>query len=138
MVPALHPVSALHPVRADWEEVALLDWEEAALLDWEEVALPDWEEVASAMASAVASAVAGVDRRTKLIEQQVSGHPAIPMCPAATAERLVAASLEPGAVVSAQIPTQLLTTHTAGAEGGVRIQVEAAHHSGMMSPTIPR
>ena len=134
MVPALHPVSALHPVRADWEEVALLDWEEAALLDWEEVALPDWEEVASAMASAVA----GGDRRTKLIEQQVSGHPAIPMCPAATAERLVAASLEPGAVVSAQIPTQLLTTHTAGAEGGVRIPVEAAHHSGMMSPTIPR
>ncbi len=134
MVPALHPVSALHPVRADWEEVALLDWEEAALLDWEEVALPDWEEVASAMASAVA----GGDRRTKLIEQQVSGHPAIPMCPAATAERLVAASLEPGAVVSAQIPTQLLATHTAGAEGGVRIQVEAAHHSGMMSPTIPR
>jgi len=134
LVPALHPVSALHPVRADWEEVALLDWEEAALLDWEEVALPDWEEVASAMASAVA----GGDRRTKLIEQQVSGHPAIPMCPAATAERLVAASLEPGAVVSAQIPTQLLATHTAGAEGGVRIQVEAAHHSGMMSPTIPR
>src|SRR5258707_6246471 len=81
LVPAPHPVSALHPVRADWEEVALLDWEEAALLDWEEVALldweeaalldweevalldweeaalPDWEEVASAMASAVASPV---------------------------------------------------------------------------------
>ena len=114
MVPALHPVSALHPVRADWEEVALLDWEEvalldweeAALLDWEEAALPDWEEVAlpdwEEVASAMAAAVAGVDRRTKLIEQQVSGHPAISTCPAATAERLVAASLEPGAVMSAR------------------------------------
>ena len=61
--------------------------------------------------------MAGVDRRTKLIEQQVSGHPAISTCPAATAERLVAASLEPGAVVSAQIPTQLLATHTASAWG---------------------
>ena len=83
MVPALHPVLALHPVRADWEEVALLDWEEAALLDWEEVALPDWEEVAlpdwEEVASAVAADVNGgkalwrwpraaMDRRAKLIE----------------------------------------------------------------------
>ena len=82
----------------DWEEAALPDWEEAALPAWEEVALPAWEEVASAMASAVASAVAGVDRRTKLIELQASGHPAIPMRPAAPAERLVAAGLEPGSV----------------------------------------
>ena len=83
----------------DWEEAALPDWEEAALPDWEEAVLPDWEGVASAMA--------GVDRRTKLIEQHMSGHTAIPTCPAAIAERLVVASREPGAVVSGQIPTQV-------------------------------
>jgi hypothetical protein len=54
----------------------------------------------------MAVAVAGVNRRTKLIKQQVSGRPAVSTCPAATAERLVAASLEPGAVVASA--TQLL------------------------------
>jgi hypothetical protein len=68
-----------------------------------------------------------MDRRTELIEQQVSCHPAIPMCPAETAERLVAASLEPEAVASAQNPTQLLATRTAGGEGGIRSK----------PPTIP-
>jgi hypothetical protein len=81
--------------------------------------------------------MAGVDRRTKLLEQHVSGHSAHSHGPAAIAERLVVASLEPGAVVSSQIPTQLLATHTAGAVGG-RIPFETAHHSGMMSPTVPR
>jgi hypothetical protein len=85
----------------DWEEEALPDWEVAALLDWEEAALPDWE-VASAVAAGINGGKAhwgwpraAMDRRAKLIDPQASSHPAIPTCPAATAERLVAVLLEP-------------------------------------------